>query len=48
MGINVLGWFSLIIFGGLIFYQIFGLDNSFDPMLAENVDYNMKKPENGH
>ncbi|MFZ7103551.1 MAG: hypothetical protein ACOWWO_12985 [Peptococcaceae bacterium] len=46
MGINVLGWLSLIILGGVIFYQMFGLDNSFDAMLAENVDFNMKKSEN--
>lgn len=45
MGINVIGWLSLIILGGLVFYQTMGLDGSFDPMLAEKVDYNMKKPE---
>ncbi|MDK2824337.1 MAG: hypothetical protein PWQ67_2673 [Clostridia bacterium] len=46
MGINVIGWVSFIILGGIIFYQIFGLDNAFDPMLAEHVDFDIKKPEN--
>ncbi|MGI6226200.1 MAG: hypothetical protein ACOYJ1_08115 [Peptococcales bacterium] len=49
MGISYVGWLGLIILGGIVFYQMFGLDNAFDPMLAEKVDFDVKKPEtNGH
>ncbi|MFZ5942898.1 MAG: hypothetical protein ACOYVD_02225 [Bacillota bacterium] len=47
MGINVIAWLTLIVFSGILFYQMFGLDDAFDPMLAEHVDFDMKKPENG-
>lgn len=49
VGISYIGWLGLIILGGAVFYQMFGLDNAFDPMLAEKVEFNVKKPEtNGH
>ncbi len=42
---NVLGWVVLIILGGVILYQIFGLDESIDPMVKDHVEFNIKKPE---
>ncbi|NLT95032.1 MAG: hypothetical protein GXW85_05770 [Clostridia bacterium] len=45
MGISYIGWLGLLILGGTIFYQIFGLDQAFDPMLAAHVDFDIKKPE---
>jgi len=48
MGISYIGWLGFFILGGIVFYQMFGLDGAFDPMLDENVDFNVKKPENGN
>jgi len=47
MSISYIGWLGFLILGGVVLYQMFGLDNAFDPMLAEHVDFNVKKPENG-